>query len=159
MFQAIKCESLCCKTSQPGWFIKMNRHVFRNSFHFDIKGVLLLQKKQWGVLISTISAHFFHTNIKLHLYLHHFLSFLASISLSDLSSAEQSEHGFQGHKMLAALLIQPLTLGPGLMLTSHVENSRAHTEITHGKYWGLQGDMGWRMIRLDALHLSLWMQA
>ncbi len=42
--------------------------------------------------------------------------------------------------MLAELLIQPLvpplTLGPGLMLTSHVENSQAQTGITHGKYWG-----------------------
>lgn len=103
-----------------------------------------------------------HTNINLRLFLHHFSSFLASISHSDLSSTEQSEHGFQSHKLLAALLIQPLvpplTLGPGLMLTSHVENSQAQTGITHGKYWGLQGDMGWRMIRLDALHLSLWIQ-
>lgn len=60
--------------------------------------------------------------------------------------------------MLAALLIQPLvpplTLGPGLMLTSHVENSQAQTGNTW-KVLGLQGDMGWRMIRLDALHLSL----
>lgn len=43
-------------------------------------------------------------------------------------------------KCLAALLIQPLipplTLGPGLMLTSHVENSQAHIGVTHGKYWG-----------------------
>lgn len=119
----------------------MNHYVFRNSFHFDIKGVLLLQKNSGGSYLHYLGP-LFHTNIKLHLYLHHFLSFLASVSPSDLSSAEQSEHGFQSHKMLAALLIQPLTLGPGLMLTSHVENSRAHTEITHGKYWGAAGRHG-----------------
>lgn len=32
-------------------------------------------------------------------------------------------------------LVSPSTLGPGLMLTSHEENSPAQTGITHGKYW------------------------
>lgn len=84
-----------------------------------------------------------YTNIRLHIYLHLFPSFLAPISYCDLSSTEQSEHGFQSHKMLAALLIQPLvsplTLGPGLRLTSHVEKfSTANWNNT----WNVSGAAG-----------------
>lgn len=61
-------------------------------------------------------------------------------------------------KCLAALLIQPLvpplTLGSGLMLTCRNFSSSTHWTNTW-KLLGLQGDMGWRVIRLDALHLSL----
>lgn len=65
----------------------------------------------------------------MHLNLYYF--FLACAPCSNCSSAQQSKHGFQSHKTLAAVLIQPLvpplTLCPGPVLTSRVEISRTRT--------------------------------
>lgn len=54
-----------------------------------------------------------------------------------------------------------LDFGPwsGVCVTRRKTFRRQPEGATHGKHWCCRETLGWRMIRLDALHLSLWIQA
>lgn len=86
-------------------------------------------------------------------------------------STDQLEHGFQRGKKerkketLAALQMQPPCSLPGLWAlvwrSRHKEQS-VQAPTGGSNTWKasvLQGETGWRKIRMDALHLSLWIQA
>lgn len=87
-----------------------------------------------------------------------------------LLSTDQLGHCFQRYIYIKKKCWRPfrcdapfpsLDFGPwsGVCVTRRKTFRRQPEGATHGKHWCCRETLGWRMIRLDALHLSLWIQA